>query len=155
METGKVANHPLGVVVFPIKRRAPLFLIDFLPASRMPPTKILIAAGIYEFAIVGVTHRSPIDQEVFKENLVLRLFVVEGEVVTEPRAVARGLRVLIKGPVATAPGSVTNSITELEQPAVYFRHAAYCFNRVRRRRNRRVELIAEQVLDVVNQQVLM
>src|SRR5437588_13115870 len=84
-----------------------------------------------------------------------RLLVVEREIVTEPRAVATGLRVLIKGPVATARGSVTHSITKLTQSPLNLHHSAHAFNRDRRRRDGRIKLIAKQMLDVINQKFLM
>src|SRR3989442_2750012 len=122
----------------------------------MPPTKVLITAGVDEFKVVAVADRRPIDEKVFQELLVLLLFIVECEIVTEPRAVARGLRIyFIKGPVATARGSVTYSITKLKQSSLNLHHPAHTFNRDRRRRDCRIKLIAKQVLDVINQQLLM
>ena len=86
---------------------------------------------------------------------MLWLLVVEREIVTEPRAVARGFRVLIKGPVATARGSVTHAITKLKQSPLNLHHPAHAFNRGRGRRDCHSKLITEQVLDVINQQFLM
>src|SRR2546425_7044009 len=86
---------------------------------------------------------------------MLWLLVIEREIVTEPQAIARGLRVLIKGPVATARGSVTLSITKLKQSSLNLHHSAHAFNRDRRRGDCRIKLIAKQMLDVINQQLLM
>src|SRR6266446_5866831 len=155
MQTGEITNHPFAILLFPVERRLPVLLIHFLPAGGMPPAKILITTGIYEFKIVSVANGRAIDEEVFQEHFVLRFLVVEGEIITEPRAVARGLRVLIKGPVATARCSVTRFITKLKQSSLNLHHPAHTFRRDRRRRDCRIKLIAKQMLDVINQQFLM
>ena len=155
MQTGKITNHPFAILLFPVKRRSPVLLIHFLPAGGMPPAKILITTVVHEFKIVAITHGRTIDEKVFEKDLVVWLLIVECKVVTEPRAVARSLRVLIEGPVATARGSVTYFITKLKQSALNLHHPVHTFNRDRRRRDCRIKLIAKQVLDVINQQFLM
>src|ERR1041385_4547553 len=106
----------------------------------MPPTKILIATAIDEFEVLSVTYRRPIEREIFEPNFVLRLLVVPGEI--DRGALPHGR--------ATAPLAVT----KFKQSAFNLNHAAHVFNRSRRGFHRRVKLIADQMLDVVNQQFL-
>src|SRR6266446_5559544 len=123
MQTGKITNHPFTISLFPVKRRLPVLLIHFLPARGMPPAKILITADVDEFEIFAIADRRQINSKVFQKHLVLRLFVVKSEVVTEPRAVARGLRIyFISGPVATARGSVTLFIAKVKQTTLDLSH---------------------------------
>ena len=81
MQTGKVANHPLAIRQLPIKRRSPVLLINLLPTGRMPPAKILIAAGLHELKIVAVGNQRAIDQEVLQKYFVSRLLIIESEIV--------------------------------------------------------------------------
>src|SRR6266849_5796318 len=112
----------------------------------MPPAKILIAAGVDEFEIVAIADRCAINQEVLQKNFVRRFLVVESEIVVfgVRRLVAAFSNGALPHGRATAP-------TEFEQSAFNFRHAAHYFNWARRGRYRCGELIAEQMLDVVNQ----
>src|SRR5712692_268435 len=122
----------------------------------MPPAKILIAAGVDEFEIVTVADRRAINQKVLQKNFVRRFLVVESEIVVF------GVRRLVAAfPNGALPYGRANaplvtptrrgSVTEFEQSAFNFRHAAHYFNWTRRGRYRCGELIAEQMLDVVNQ----
>src|SRR6266850_1726632 len=117
----------------------------------MPPAKVLITAGLDELEVVVITNRRAIDQKVLQENLVLRLLVIESE--TERRHPCLRFAGISAGdhPLVIASGSVS----ELKQSTLDFRHAAYDFHCARRWRNWRVILIAEQMLDVVNQKFLM
>src|SRR5204862_4232523 len=139
MKAGEISNHPISVPLLPIKRGAPLLLIYFFPTRRMPPAKSFVASGIHEFQVLSVAHRRAIDPKIFKEDLVLRFLVVERE--------RRKRRRLSECPHRTGVGA----ITKREQAALDFSHARYCFNRFPRRSDRRVKLIAKQMLDVVNQ----
>ena len=83
MQTSEVANHPLVVVQFPVKRRAPLFAIDNFPAFGKPPAKVLITAVADELEKVAVADQRAVERVVLQENLVRRLFVVESEIVVD------------------------------------------------------------------------
>src|ERR1051325_11804796 len=79
MQSGKVTNHPLTVVLFPVQRRLPMLRVDPFPTGCMPPAKVLIAAVLNEFEVIANTHRRAIDREVFQENLVCGLLVIPRE----------------------------------------------------------------------------
>src|SRR5438132_2783229 len=79
MQTRKVANHPFTVALLPIQRRLPMLQTNFFPTGGMPPAKISIATRVDEFKIVAIANRRAIDKEVFEEDFVLRLFVIESE----------------------------------------------------------------------------
>src|SRR3954454_8572290 len=89
MQAGKVSNHPLAVVLFPVKWSAPLFAIHGFPAFGKPPVKVLITTVLYEFEKVAIADRSFIERVVLQKDLVRRLLVIECEVVrtVRPRAV--------------------------------------------------------------------
>src|ERR1700686_1223267 len=108
----------------------------------MPPAKILIAASLDELEILAVRNQRAIDQEVLQEHLVLWLLIIESEL--EP-----------PHPCLRFAGISAGAVAKFEQSAFNLCHASDCFNRGRRRRDGRVELIAKQMLDVVNQQLLM
>src|SRR5437879_506992 len=109
----------------------------------MPPAKIPIAAGVHELEIITVTDRRTIDHEIFEEDSVLRLLVIESERPERRHPCLRFARI------------PAGAVSKFEQSAFNFRHAAYCFDRTRRGGDRRVELIAKQMLDVINQKLLM
>src|SRR6185436_7152453 len=107
----------------------------------MPPAKILIAAVFHEFEIAAVTDRRPIYQKVLQKDFVQRLLVIKSKL-GRPH------------PSGRFGGIPAGAITKFKQPAIDLSHTAYRFNRAWRRRDGCVELIAQQVLDVVNQQLL-
>src|SRR5258708_5132954 len=124
----------------------------------MPPAEVLITAGLDELEVVVIANRRAIDQKVLQENLVLRLLVIESEVVVSGarRLVAAFTYRALPHGRATAPlSSGRPTVSKFKQSTFDFRHAAYCFQCPRRRGNWRVILIAEQMLDVVNQKFLM
>ena len=140
LQSGKTANHPITVVQFPVKRRAPFFPVDRFPALGKPPAKILIAVILYELEKIAVAHRRPIKGVILEEDLMRGLLVIESEVV---KTLDFGLWILDFVPEAQPKESAFN-----------FSHALNRYCRGRRRLNGRVELIAKQMLDVVNQQLL-
>src|SRR5688500_523516 len=91
MKTGKVSNDPFAVVEFPVKRCAPVFAVDGLPAFRKPPAKVFVTTVVNELKEIPIADRSFIDREVPKKHLVCRLFVVEGKL----QGTCFGLRVLL------------------------------------------------------------
>src|SRR5206468_10596122 len=70
---------PLAIMLFPIERRLPILLLDFLPTGGIPPAKILITAGVNKFEIVFIAHGSAVEQEVLQKDLMFRLLVIERE----------------------------------------------------------------------------
>src|SRR5437764_14393667 len=109
----------------------------------MPPSKIFIAAVVDEFEILAVTYRGAIDREIFEPDFVHRLLVVPCECGTRILRVSHGR------------DAHTTSVSQFKQSTFNLNHAANLLNRSRRWSHRRVKLIADQVLDVVNQQLLM
>src|SRR6266849_2465745 len=143
MKSGKVANHPLVVVEFPVKRRAPLFTIHRFPAFGKPPAKILIAIVANELKKIAIAHQRAVDTEILQEDLMRRLFIVESEVVVR-RTLDFGLWTLD-----------LVSVAKPKQSACNLCHALDPCHGGGSGLNRRVELIAQQMLDVVNEQFLM
>src|SRR4051812_10452266 len=47
VKSAEIANHPLAIVLFPIKRGLPLFSVPLSPSGGMPPAKIFVTAVIY------------------------------------------------------------------------------------------------------------
>src|SRR6185436_14235433 len=109
----------------------------------MPPAKILITAGLDEFQIVPNAYQCAIDLEVFEKDSVRRLFVVPGK---------SGTRILR---VSHGRDAHATSASQLKQPTFNLRHAGRRFERRGRWPHWRIKLIAEQVLDVIDQQLLM
>src|SRR5258706_14350032 len=98
----------------------------------MQQAKLMIPAGLHELKIITVRDQSAIDQKVLEENLVQRLLIVESELVVF------GVRRPVAAFVAGAP--LANPVPQLKQSTLDLSHAAYAFNRERRRRDWRVEL---------------
>src|SRR5690349_14737048 len=142
MQSGKVANHPFAIMLFPVKRRLPMLGVHFFPTGGMPPTKIFVAARVDEFEILADTHRRTIEREIFQPHFVRRLLVVPGELVV--RTLDFGLW--------TLDGC---SVAQLKQSTFNLNHTSHSREGLRRRFDWRIELIAEQMLDVVHQQLLM
>src|SRR5205085_3998128 len=117
----------------------------------MPPTKIFIAAVVDEFEILAVTYRSAIDRKILEPNFVCRLLVVPREVFGVRRLDAAFVSYALPYGRATAPIRVT----EFKQSTFDLNHAAHALNGLRRGFHRRVKLIAKQMLDVINEQLLM
>src|SRR6266550_8284985 len=90
---------------FPVKRRAPLFGVNNLPAFREPPAKVLVATTTDKLEKVAIAHQGTIECIVLQEDLVRGLFVVESEVVVR-RTLVFGLwtlnLVLVAQPQQTA-----------------------------------------------------
>src|SRR5436309_2420118 len=116
----------------------------------MPPAKILVAAVIDKFEIVAVADRRAIDREIFQKNFVLWPLVVPGE---RKRPWERPHPCPDESGFTGIPAGAT--VPQLKQTTFDLNHPAHAFNRRWRRLHGRVKLIAEQVLDVVNQQLLM
>src|SRR5687768_16912929 len=64
MQTGKVSNHPLAVVFFPVKRCLPLLLFDCFPTFGEPPAKVLIRAVAHELEELTVCYRGFVDLKI-------------------------------------------------------------------------------------------
>src|SRR5262249_31019758 len=79
VKTGKISNQPLAVVQFPVKRRLPMFAFDSFPAFRKPPAKVLIAAVAHEFEKLAIGDQCAIDREVWYEDAMRRLLVIESK----------------------------------------------------------------------------
>src|SRR2546421_7717602 len=116
----------------------------------MPPAKILVAAVVDEFKIVANASGRTFDREVFEKNFVLWPLVV-------PRKRKRPWERPHPGPDKSGFTGIGagSSVSQLKQTTFNLHHAAHAFNRRWRRLHRRIELIAQQMLDVVNQQLLM
>ena len=82
MKPRKITNHPLAIMLLPIDRRLPILLLNFLPAGRVPPTKILITTGVNEFEILAVAYGRSIEKEVLQKDRMLWLLVIESEIIT-------------------------------------------------------------------------
>src|SRR5882672_8007198 len=143
MQTGKIANQPLAVVQFPVKWSAPRVAINNFPAFRKPPAKILVTTIAEKLQIVAVADQRAVEGVVLKENPVRGLFVVEGEVVIR-RTEDCGLRTVD-----------LCGVSQPEKSACDFRHAFVSCHGGGSGLNCRVILIAKQMLDVVDQQLLM
>src|SRR6266851_266096 len=142
------------VVVFPVKRRLPFFTIDGLPAFRKPPTKVPITAVAHEFKKLAVAYGSLIDGKILEEDMVRRFFIVESKIQFGVRRLVAALVYITTkttNPVASASGSVPQP----KQASFNFRHAFDSHRRAGRGFHLRGELIAQQMLDVVNQELLM
>src|SRR5258708_6436656 len=142
MQTREVSDEPLTVVLFPVKRRLPFFTIDSLPAFREPPAKVLIAALAYEFEKLSVADESLIDGKILQEDLVRGLFIVESKIIVAA----------FESVLRSRAGSC---VTQPKQASFDFRHAFDSHRRWRRGFHRCGELIAQQMLDVINQKLLM
>src|SRR6266404_1199400 len=154
MQAREVSDEPLTVLLLPVKRRLPFFTIDSLPTFREPPAKVLITAVAHEFEKLSVADESLINGKILQEDLVRWLFIVESKI---PFGVRRLVAALVStttrstDAVATASGSVP----EPKQASFDFRHPFDSQRRWRRGFHRGGELIAQQMLDVVNQKLLM
>ena len=155
VQSGEVTNHPLAVKLLPIKWRLPVFAIDRCPAFGKPPAKVLITTVADKREIVAVRDGRAIKRVVHEENLVRGLFVVESEVVVS-NALPDGRAT---APIWTLDFGLWTldlaGVAKPEQSARDFRHAFNFHRRGRCGFDWRVVLIAEQVFDVVNQQLLM
>src|ERR1700694_3672289 len=156
MKSGKVSDHPLVVVEFPVKRCMPLFTIYRFPTFTKPPAKILIAIVANALKQIAIAHERAVEGKGLEKNLMRGLFVVEREVVVF------GVRRLDAafGSVAidALPDGRATAPSILAQPRQSAFNLCHAFNLHRRRRglfDKRIKLIAEQMLDVVNQQLLM
>src|SRR5262245_30211750 len=108
----------------------------------MPPAKVFITASIYELEVVTHADRRAIDLKVLEPNLVRRFFVIPGELVV--RTLDFGLW--------TLDGCI---VPQFKQSTFNLNHASYRLNGFRRRFDGRIELIAKQMLDVIDEQFLM
>src|SRR5687767_8092930 len=143
MQTGEIADHPFAVMRFPVKRRPPVFAIYNFPALGKPPAEILVTTVANELQVIAICHQRAIECVVRHKNLVRRLLIVECKVVIT-RAFDLGLWTLDFGPV-----------TEPKQSALDLRHPYNLYARFGSNTDGRVKLIAQEMFDVVNQQLLM
>src|SRR6185437_2275874 len=81
METAEVSNHPLALVQFPVKRRAPSLGVDCCPTFGKPPAEVLITAVVDEFEKIAVADWSFVDGVILQEDLMRGLLVIESEIV--------------------------------------------------------------------------
>src|SRR5687767_810163 len=153
MKTLEVADHPCAVVKFPIHRTEPVVAIHYLPAFRKPPTKILVTVVAHKLEIFAICDETTIECVVLKENLVRRLFIVESEIVVFAmrRLDAAFVRKTLDLGLWTLDFS---SVSQPKQSTFDFGHSLDFHSRLRRSLNRRCKLIAKQMFDVVNQQLL-
>src|SRR5467141_2480439 len=129
MQAGKVANHPLTLVQFPVEGRPPLLASDDFPAFGKPPTKVLITAGAHKLKKVAVAIQGAVNGEVLPEHLMRRLLVVESEIVIQipaplsARGEGLGVRMARRYPTPTLAtcGEEARAIAKPEQPAFDFR----------------------------------
>src|SRR6185503_15949002 len=70
------------IVLEPIKRRFPAFLLHARPTVRKPELGAAIAAIGDEIPILAIAHRARSDAEGAQQLLVARTFIVEGKVLT-------------------------------------------------------------------------
>src|ERR1041385_2429816 len=125
MQAGKIPNHPLAVVWFPIQRRLPKFGVSLSPAGGMPPAKIAVAAVVHELKIIADTDQRAIDFKIFEPNLVLRPLVVPGElVVFGVRRLAATFTHALPNGRATAP----LRISQFKQSTLNLNHPRYAFD---------------------------
>src|SRR5687767_5887130 len=142
METAEISDQPFAIMRFPVKGRPPVFTIYNFPAFRKPPAKILVAIVANELQVITVCHEGTVECVVRHKNLVRRLLVVECKVV-----ITRGFDL---GPWTLDFGPVT----EPEQSALDLRHAFNFHARFGRQTYGRLKLIAQEMFDVINQQLL-
>src|SRR6266508_2743308 len=109
----------------------------------MPPAKISVATGVDEFEIVAVTYGRAVDLKTFEPDFVLRLFIVPGECGTRILRVSHGR------------DAHATRVSQFKQSAFNLNHPANFLDCFWRRLHRRVKLIAQQMLYVVNEQLLM
>src|ERR1051326_1438511 len=143
MQSAEVANHPFPFVLSPVKRRLPMFRVYLFPTGRVPPTKISVAFRLNELEIFADTNRCSIDREIFKPHFVRGLFIVPGE---------RGTRILR---LSHGRHAQATSVPQLKQSTVDLDHSIDARNRFRCGSERRLKLIAQQMLDVIDEQLLM
>src|SRR6185503_1798056 len=108
-ETGKVSDHPLAVMEFPVKRCLPVFAFDCFPAFGKPPAEVLISTVADEFEKVTVGHEGFIERE------------------------------------------IASVVTQRKQSSLDLCHTVNLRGRLRQWFNWRIELIAQEMLDVVNE----
>src|SRR5690349_20478573 len=129
MKAGEVANQPFVIVEFPIERRLPVFAFDRFPTFGKPPAEVLVAAVVDEVEVFAVGDGRAIDGEVLQEDLMRRFLVV--------------------------PRKSLSLKTQRKQATLDFRGAFDLRARLWKRAHLWLKLIAKQVLDVVDEQLLM
>src|SRR5436190_8694213 len=82
VKTPEVSDHPIETVQFPVQWRLPGLAMKAFPAFGKPPAKIRIAPVEYEFQILAVADRHPVNRKVLHKDSVIRILIVEGEFIT-------------------------------------------------------------------------